>query len=196
MEVATLIPQLFFDLIGRVAPGLYLIAMTFLAVNEKTVVRESIDKYLLQEHFPTTLVTFAVLGAGYLVGMIVGAIGYAIGNWEFPRWYSEIPKPEPNSVKYKYDFLQAKYPAVGIRLSKLSAERHACRVLYWGSIIVGISAVFFGKFPNTIIMFSAWIFVLALVAIASLCFIQHLRIRFSESLEVFYEIMVLESSKE
>ena len=190
MEVATLIPQLFFDLIGRVAPGLYFIVMTFLAVNHKSVADAKIQQLFFQEHSPTAIIAFALLAVSYLVGTMVGAIGYAVCNWEFPRWWSTIPPLDTRSAKYKYDYLQLKAPVAGLRLAKLSAERHACRVILCGTPIVIAAAIIWGGSSAPAISGSALFSVLAVVFFSSLCFVRHLHIRFTESVEVLYELTV------
>src|SRR2546425_6337745 len=157
-EFGSWIPQVFYDLIGRVAPGAFLLLTgTALLVNP----RVSVQVIKSADHIPTTILILLGLLMSYVLGTILGAVAGTIGTilgavagaikngeWssiervgsikvEVVPLSSEVETLTPGRISYMYDALQLYNPSAGARLAKLRAEQHMCRVLIAGGIVLG-----------------------------------------------------------
>ena len=87
---------------------------------------------------------FLIMGIifSYLVGVVLGTVGYVIVGKEWRKYTSEPnlelpdPKNPASGISYIYDFVQHKDPPAGARLANLSAERTMCWVLGFGFFVL------------------------------------------------------------
>jgi len=140
-----LIPQFFYDLIGRVIPG-----ATFLCVGVALLVPSSELMASVQtiSRLPTAVDAVLIilwLFAAYLTGLLLGAIGFALFEDGFKRpLFNALRQEKPGAtiteddLSYVYDFIAIRNPSTGLRMAKLRAERHLCRVLIVGCVILAI----------------------------------------------------------
>jgi len=145
MDIGSWIPQVFYDLIGRVAPGAFLLILSAVLLLDPA--SASFLVVLLKEpHAPLALLLLSALVTAYIVGTLLGAIGFALWHGEWTRKavaavQLELPqdddddKPE-SGMAFKYDAVLLHEPAAGARLVKLRAEQHLCRVLAIGVFLL------------------------------------------------------------
>ncbi len=143
-----LIPQVFYDLIGRVVPGAAtLIAGSVLLKNGDyaAATLSIIDK---QSAVVLSVLLASALLTCYLLSLLLGAIGFAITE---DRSQALAPlatiEPKPPAVidpasytSYIYDFILLRDAGTGGRLAKLRAEIHLCRVLI--AACIGLGALY------------------------------------------------------
>jgi hypothetical protein len=158
-EFGSWIPQIFYDLIGRVVPGAFLLLIgPGLLVNPHV----SVQVIKSADHIPTTILILLGLLMSYVLGTILGAVAGTIGTllvavagaiknrkWSIERvgsvkvevvpLSSEVETLTPGRISYMYDALQLYNPSAGARLAKLRAEQHMCRVLIAGGIVLEVA---------------------------------------------------------
>ena len=180
MNIENWVPQLFYDLIGRIIPGTLIIVLAYFTLQEPSTAWDNLFVLNSQEKggtltqfipIPVSLIIlFGIIGA-YVSGALLGGLHYSLEKkfWLFnfdkkpkskgsaiakilnklfsSKVWRIICKPkydfedDPNieqSMSYVYDFILSKDKEIGARLAKMSAERHFCRVLISGSIILFI----------------------------------------------------------
>ena len=116
MDALKLIPQLFFDLIARVVPGV--VAFMLLALLwpgcDWTLVLETASGGWLDEGNVFAFAFFVPLGAGYVMGHLIAPIG---------RMMRELTKPKPVAEPWRhYDWLRVHRPDAGALAAKIRAE--------------------------------------------------------------------------
>jgi hypothetical protein len=93
-----------------------------------------------------TVLFAGALLASHLVGLLLGAIGFAVAR-DRPGTTGPLSTIEPSPptedgpglrASYIYDFIHLRDAAAGGRLAKLRAEAHMCRVLIAGCIGLGV----------------------------------------------------------
>ena len=146
-QIAGLIPQVFYDLIGRIAPGAFLLTLAFLRAHWDDW-RVSVAPLFAEPKIPYSLLLIVGVLLSYMSGVLLGGIGYFIADELkllgccFENWRRHKTKPceEPDirEPSVSYDAIQYYDPAAGARLVKLSAERNMCRVLIAGFILLEI----------------------------------------------------------
>lgn len=177
-ETIGLIPQVFYDLIGRVFPGSAVLAAGLLIGTDSARIH-TIAAQLLDGSGPALSILLVFwLMAAYLVGLLLGAIGFllfedGLKNPEFRRIKRQAPADsiEESDLPYIYDFILEKDPSAGLRLAKLRAESHLCRVL-----VVGCAALATLSLANrntTLVGIGA----LVLTAVAAFYLQRHLKVR-------------------
>jgi len=155
MEIGSWIPQVFYDLIGRLVPGAFLIALSGVLLVDSSSAR-SVAMFLFKEPgipLSVLLITGALMA--YMVGTFLGAIGFAFWNREWTRKRAvaairlELPAgDDPHAGRsFVYDSILIHEPSAGSRLVKLQAERHMCRVLMIGTIMLFIGYTCRNWFP-------------------------------------------------
>ena len=184
-ELASWVPQIFYDLIGRVAPGAFL-----LLIGAGLLVEPRVSRQILRSaaHSSTTLLILLGLLVSYVLATILGAVFGAIkdSEWSATRADSikaEVPvdsdggKLTQGQISYMYDAVQLYNPPAGARLAKLRAEDHMCRVLLAGAI--ALAPIYgFAKWHALVSIRSLVVFVgLAGMAFGSYLFSVHLAIR-------------------
>ncbi|VTR64547.1 membrane hypothetical protein [Desulfosarcina cetonica] len=184
MKFGDWIPQIFYDLIGRIVPGgaLIFVGIWLFCTNSQI---SDIAKYLFQDPvvpfsflLPSSILLF------YLIGILLGGIGFTISlrEWKSKKlpWFPiEMPNTEkPGSgVPYMYDAIQFYCPQAGARCAKLRAEAHLCRTLLVGFIVLLV--VWAVANFSIICSMRYWFNILLLLAgcAASYFFHHHLKIR-------------------
>ena len=148
-DLASLIPQVFFDLIGRLVPGLALLLVG-------AVLLVDLGTAALIPTLASRMSTGAAILLGttfaYLLGALLGGIGPALIHQEWNAKSAtqvtlEVPrgtKPaalRPSQLAFLYDALQTHNRAAGARLVKLHAEQHMCTALATGSLSLVVLCV-------------------------------------------------------
>jgi hypothetical protein len=131
MNFNIFIPQIFYDLIGRLIPGFIILVLACILL----IPLGTLEKYILQEHFPATFFFFIVLLFSYFIGAVLGGL-----------WFGYLDKKNDKKIRsdhnlaklleimsFKYDVIQYYRPDIGARLAKLRSERHFCGVIQFGS---------------------------------------------------------------
>jgi hypothetical protein len=158
MNIGTIIPQIFYDLIARITPGLMLILSGIVVWRGNRITGEEIDKVfekLAKENSPVLLTLFFLLFSSYVLAFVLD------GMWGFlpKRPFQDKGKgltdeilldfkklnPEFNRVTYEFPSIALRYDAIrikdanaGARLAKLRAELHMLRVFILGLSILAI----------------------------------------------------------
>lgn len=205
MNLSAAIPQLFYDLIGRVIPGTTLFIIAFYVIQG--------HKDFLQTLEPGANLSFsivvAVLFASYLTGALLGGVWFFITkkllkNEELEKELKDISKDifqtsdkakikHLNFIGLVYDHILLWNPSAGSRIAKLSAEQHMCGVFILGTFILAI--------VNVGINFSAakgviWMSIYLLIGtLASLILYFHLRDRFATAIKNHWALSQLETFK-
>lgn len=140
-QILGIVPQSYFDLIGRVVPGVALIGATILVFPE---LHPSVLE--LADHCESSALAASACGVfglsvSYLVGTLLGAIGYLLFDQGWQKWNLAALRAELEAdlggyrggIPFRYDVLQRFDVVSAARLGKLSAEIHMCRVVMFGA---------------------------------------------------------------
>lgn len=199
-SVLTWVPQLFYDLIGRVVPGAAVSASYFLLLRDSAEVK-SLVSFLLTESGGLSLPVLLLIGLllSYLVGVLLGAIGFLVQSSEWKTETITLSIHEPPNLEtqallrsFMYDAVQLYNPQVGARLAKLSAEQHMCRVLMVGFIGLVPTRLalqtqhILGTGPGTLCATIILSFVALVVVFSSALFHRHLDIRSTRQLANYW----------
>jgi hypothetical protein len=144
MEIGNWVPQVFYDLIGRVIPGMFLLLLGAILLDPESL--KELCRFAFHDT-PIPLLILVPLGlvVSYVTGTLLGAFGFAV--WEV-QWRKkkvgslrlDVPEPtndDPNSgISFKYDAVLLLEPSAGARMVKLRAERHFSRVIVVGTVIL------------------------------------------------------------
>lgn len=165
MELGNWIPQFFYDLIGRVVPGAVLTLASFLLLQDTERAKCSLLYLFHDSGISGPALYLAGLLVFYVIGTLLGALGFAITEteWNTKKIAKIVERPQldplsfargiewntktmtkvadqpdlPDSViAYMYDAILWHSPAAGARLAKLRAEQHMCRVLIVGLLLL------------------------------------------------------------
>jgi hypothetical protein len=142
------IPQLFYDLIGRVTPGAA-VTISLLALPLDDAKTKAFLKFVFVESgVPHAFIALVGLLASYITGTLLGALGFFVDGKEWrvrPVEPSDSVPPDMTDeslrTAYMYDAVQSHDPKAGARLAKLSAEKHMCRVLLVGFSVMAVAHV-------------------------------------------------------
>jgi hypothetical protein len=185
MNVGAWIPQFFYDLLGRIVPGSFLILIGFF-IFIPIDIKDIFDK------IPTILILLIFLLIAYMIGALFGGIAFKIEFIiryiiQFIIRHAIRRKTKNNSKKsikgqeikneqsYKYDFIHLYCPRTALRIAKLRAELHMCRVLIVGSLLV---LIFHKYYLENLYSYSCLIQIISfLILICSVCLFIHLTIR-------------------
>src|SRR5437899_2214367 len=135
-EALGLIPQVFYDLIGRVAPGAAILTAALFLFGDIKVA----SLFLHTGTAAAGILFMMFLLAAYVAGVLLGGIGFLLEDRRKPDRFDSIQWQRPgeplreDDIYYIYDFILARDPAAGVRLVKLRAEMHLSRVLITGSL--------------------------------------------------------------
>lgn len=187
MDIGSWVPQVFYDLIGRVVPGAFLLALGGLLFTDPVSSRDLAFFVFKEAGVPATLVLLAVLLVAYVVGTLLGAIGFAFWHreWtakELSKIRVELPElPGPyktgTGFPFMYDSILVHAPAAGARAVKLRAEQHMCRVLIVGTAMLFVAYCSTHWPPWELSRDLGIVGVLALIAVAAYLFHVHLDLR-------------------
>jgi len=146
LEIGNWVPQVFYDLIGRIIPGASLLLLGFIFLQDTNQAKDILAYLFQKSGVPAPTLFIIGLLISYLVGTLLGAVGLAIS---FREWstgkLNEIHATPPKGadqkydkghISYMYDAIQIHSPTAGSRLAKLRAETHMCRVLMIGFVIL------------------------------------------------------------
>jgi hypothetical protein len=169
MDIGGWIPQIFYDLIGRVVPGAFLLLLCLLLFLDPASA-QAIAVFLFKKPgIPFTAILLSGLIVAYVAGALLGAVGFAVWHKEWATSlaklrirYPEADKPG-TGVALMYDYILLKEPTAGARVVKLRAEQHMCRTLIVGTLIIFLVYCWM-KWPP-------WDSVQHLVTVAGLAFI-------------------------
>jgi len=147
-SIGSWIPQLFYDLIGRVTPGAA-VTISLLALPLDDAKAKAFLKFVFVESgVPTAFIALLWLLVSYLVGTLLGALGFFVAEREWrvkPIELSDTVPPDMTNenlrTAYMYDAVQFHDPKAGARLAKLRAEKHMCRVLLVGFSVMVVAHV-------------------------------------------------------
>ncbi|MFH1732434.1 MAG: hypothetical protein ABIF82_12400 [Planctomycetota bacterium] len=146
MEIGAWIPQIFYDIIGRVVPGAVLTSVAvWLFYDDRQL--ESIATFLFKNSgIPLSLLVLGGLVLFYTVGILLGSIGFLVRFKEWQKWRATelpwIPAELPDErkprtgISFMYDAVQFHCPAAGARCAKLRAEAHMAWVFVVGLVII------------------------------------------------------------
>lgn len=76
MNFGNWIPNLFYDLIGRITPGSVILLTGYFIFQGFDTALDNLDAVLKQEHLSTTLLVLAGIALSYTAGILLGALAY------------------------------------------------------------------------------------------------------------------------
>lgn len=182
------IPQLSFDIIARICPGL-IILMSWLLVylgplNGIYIFIELIKNYnFLSFGFIILIIILSYMLSIFIFGMkqFITTKNTPIDNLS--------AKIDSSNNAIKFDILRVKFPIVGARLNKLRAETQGAQVLFYGLLIASIVNIYF-LIINIGIERIIFEILLLLFALSSERFFQYISKIFNISLDNHYKICI------
>ena len=127
-KIGNWVPQIFYDLIGRIIPGSLLLIIAFVIFQGPLAINAS-----------ASILVLAFLTVAYVLGALLGGVTAVINRDFWKSKKRDLTKKKEDDVSYIYDYIQFHRPDIGSRLAKLSAERHMCRVITVGAIFLFIA---------------------------------------------------------
>lgn len=184
-EIGGLIPNFWFDLIGRVVPGSYLIFGLF-ALGWDAAPANWVRKYLAEYETVGPAVGLVLfLLAAYFAGLLLGALGHGPAQWLVLRWRqlnlnllsastrdmlrrrfipcetSKIAygsKQVRNARDYCSLFIWNRKPELAVLFSRWDAEALAGSSIAWTSLLLFVICVFRKNWNSLTIVLLALIF--------------------------------------
>lgn len=158
MNIGAIIPQIFYDLIARITPGIVVILAGLFVWFGQGVPKQTIVgmlDWLGKENSPVLLVLFFFLLCAYILAFLLdGVWGFLPRKFfqdEQESYHDEIltdfkkSNSEFDESNYRFPGVALRYDAVrlrdanaGARLAKLRAELHMLRILVIGLSIVSV----------------------------------------------------------
>lgn len=204
MNIGLLVPQVYYDLIARILPGLTILASSFFIWKGESITAQDIFAVLSWftskgSHSIFTLFSFLIIS--YMLSLILDGLGKCLEHIEIlskkflKRGYDDIKKEalndfrkiKPIRLPYEfpgtaimYDIIRMKKPELGARLVKLRAEFHMCRILILGwfiFLIINLIIIIY-NFPNNSYLRPLIEISLLLAIIAAYNTYTHLRERY------------------
>lgn len=129
-NVGSLIPQVFYDVISRIAPGALLIPFLLCSLWGP---KDFIDKMhefwtaVSSEEAPGLLLSLLLLLLSYFAGVLIRGLGYMLSTVARKVW---LPRRRIDFEKYYR--VKVKLPAAGSRVTKMKAESSMAGVLVIG----------------------------------------------------------------
>ncbi len=210
MNLGVLIPQLFYDLIGRIAPGAAVMGCALILLEGRERAMLDLTRWSISEAQatpPTTLILVGNLLVSYVTGSLLGGFWFLIAptvlGSKFRKTievaFREIQKVvaaddvstainHPSSVAFMYDYIQLRCPQAGARIAKLRAEQHMTGVLIVGLPIICVAFAWLSTRGYRDVMF--WVVEAQLVfAIAGAVLLaRHLEERSAYALVSYYSL--------
>ncbi len=157
MNFSEFIPQLFYDLIGRLIAGLGLIGTAYLAWGE--ALRKHLPQPLLGEEPSLVISLLGLTLASYMVSQILEGIWSLLFSWsisspldkrvqtkareqaikDFSPLLPQDTKPIFPGVPVIFDILRFADSTAGARLVKLRAELQLCKTLCLGWALIALT---------------------------------------------------------
>jgi hypothetical protein len=116
MDALRLVPQLFFDLLARVVPGVVLLVVVA-ALHPSKSWPELLDLAAGNKLAAENVFSFAFfvpLGLGFVLGHLIAPIGKTMGSW--------VRHPGFKAPWREYDWLRMHRPDAGALVAKIRAE--------------------------------------------------------------------------
>lgn len=116
MDALRLIPQLFFDLLARVVPGVVLLVI-FAVLHPDKSWPDLLDLaagHKLEAENAFAFAFFIPLGLGFVLGHLIAPIGKTMGGW--------VRHPSFKVPWREYDWLRMHRPDAGALVAKIRAE--------------------------------------------------------------------------
>jgi len=142
--VADLVPQVSYDIIGRIIPGIIATFSLAIAVLGPTQALAKIDAFVIHPNPPLSgwaVILFIVVA--YTLSIVLDGIWHIPNLFRHPRHKGYRPDPGNPSIPLQYDMVRIKSPEAGARLVKLGAERHQATVLVTGWLISATINLYF-----------------------------------------------------
>jgi MFS family permease len=149
--LAEVVPQIGYDIIGRIIPGVIVIFGLIIAILGPTQALAVIDAWVIHPDPPLSgWAVVLVIIAGYALAVILAGIWYILKplfrsgkkkNQDADKEYRPDPENPPFSLQY--NAIREKSPKAGARIVKLSAETTLGRVLAVGWSFCAIINVYF-----------------------------------------------------
>jgi hypothetical protein len=142
--VTELVPQVSYDVIGRIIPGIIATLSLAIAVLGPTQAFAEIDVRVIHPDPPLSgwvVVLFIVVA--YTLAVVLDGIWHIPDLFRRPRYEGYKSDLENPSVPLQYDMVRIKSPEAGARLVKLGAESHQARVLITGWLISAAINLYF-----------------------------------------------------
>lgn len=188
-KIGNWVPQIFYDLIGRILPGGFLLlaaALIFLgpastrSLFNSTVTTTTTAGATTTETtnaIPSSVWVLAFLAAAYILGSLLSGISAAANRdfWQKPK--SNLTNKKDNDISYVYDYIQFHHPEIGARLAKLSAERTMCRVMLVGSVLLAAAYATAAPAGYTNALFWMTEFGLVFLGVCAVCLHRYLSSR-------------------
>jgi len=184
-NIASFIPQVFYDVIGRIIPGSILLTLSYLIFHGQSI-EQTKQGYIETVIFtqPQYLLIFDFIVFSYFISTLLGGIWMFVSRKGYKgldldtlqKNLEKLDNVYPD-VSFLYDAIQYIFPSVGSRLAKLSAERHSARVLTIGFSILFFAYIFthYSSWKN--LQFYLISGALILSAIFSFIFNLHIAVR-------------------
>lgn len=195
------VPQVFFDLIARVAPGAFLfLCAYFLVLNNPQNFTAELDNALTrfkQEEGAKTIIFFSFIFMSYILAAVLEGIYRILKKVFYSKWKKylgrQIKDTETVALKYinmkctedveikndifpdifiMYDSTRLLNPSTGSRLVKLRAEYYMARVIVIGLFVLAIINLFTITSRSGILFFAIEILLCFLIVIFGTMFFQ------------------------
>lgn len=147
---ASLVPQIFYDLIARFTPGIVLISLIVVVIigSDEVINFVRRDWHLVSSSFLLATVTFTIF-ITWTYTIAIALKGLVVLVTEVPKYVKngELRYEVPN-LSTKYDYIKLNNIDAGNRISKLNAEIHMTDVLLSGLVVtiaIGAAAELLGK---------------------------------------------------
>jgi hypothetical protein len=156
----SLIPQIFYDIIARVVPGVTVLLVAYLVYSGAAISANTLRNVLhwfSSVDSPNTFVFLTFMLASYVLSTVIGQIASLLElpfKSSFQHQFDQaaqkvaddfnktfslgISKDVFPSIAIMYDYIRLHDPGSGSRLVKLRAESHMCRNLAVGLVMVVI----------------------------------------------------------
>ncbi len=185
----SLIPQVFYDIIARIIPGLIIIFVVYFIYSQEDCFAIKLRKAFYWYSDPDSPKIFLFLSfmlTSYIISTVIGQFAVIfekcfkkILNQQFENIKEEVTKDFNKTFSIKvtiknfpsiaimYDYVRLYEPGAGNRLVKLRAECHMCRNITCGLLLI-LVLTFILKNIFSFITFSPLVFFIVLASIISL----------------------------
>jgi hypothetical protein len=178
------IPQLFYDLIGRVTPGAAITLCLLTLPLDGAKAKAVLTFVFVESRVPSAFIAVVGLFGCYLIGTLLGAIGFFVDGreWRVARLEPSDSVPpdmadESLRTAYMYDAIQFHDPRAGARLAKMRAEEHMCRVLLVGFVMMLVAHIILNFRAAGSVVFWSVLGAYAGTLLSAYLFYKHLDIR-------------------
>ena len=210
MDALTLIPQLFYDLIGRITPGATLLISSFMLLQGPNEAIRHLTTWSSQttesggpiyKDLPTGLILLGNLLVSYVLGSLLASVWFRLSAKVLDQKNREriqeafecMSKTKLEQIDFNkignvdkvalvYDYIQLLYPKAGARLAKLRAEQLMGGSLSIGAILLSLLYGFYYHDKHCEWAWGGTELVLILVALAGFALARYLDERCSNAM--------------